>query len=99
MARILREKDLRVMTGLSRSTLWRLEKANRFPKRVKLGKYSVGWRESEVKKWINSLAAKKAPVVEKNDPIDISVVIMKISSCDLSVKEFRYVLGKLIGKV
>ncbi|PIS10375.1 MAG: hypothetical protein COT73_09675 [Bdellovibrio sp. CG10_big_fil_rev_8_21_14_0_10_47_8] len=55
MARIIREQELQKITGLSRSTLWRLEKAGNFPKRLKLGGYSIGWRETDVTAWIDNL--------------------------------------------
>ena len=44
-------------SGLSKTTIWRLEKEGAFPKRVKLGPQAVGWRESEVLKWIETLQA------------------------------------------
>jgi prophage regulatory protein len=40
--------------GLSRVTAWRLERAGKFPKRVKLGENSVGWRLDEVEAWLES---------------------------------------------
>ena len=50
--RIIRSKEVCEMTGLSRTTLWRMEKYKSFPARVSLGKGSVGWRLSEVQKWV-----------------------------------------------
>jgi len=41
-------------TGLSRMTLWRLEKAGHFPARRRLGPNSVAWLESDVTAWIES---------------------------------------------
>lgn len=41
-------------TQLSRTTLWRLERANRFPKRRQLSANAVGWLRSEVESWIES---------------------------------------------
>ncbi len=40
------------MTGLSRTTLWRMENKGEFPRRVSLGENSVGWRLSEVENWM-----------------------------------------------
>ena len=51
--KIIRAKEVQVMTGLSRTTLWRLENKNEFPNRVGLGANSVGWRLSEVQDWID----------------------------------------------
>ncbi|CAC9620906.1 hypothetical protein [uncultured Gammaproteobacteria bacterium] len=51
--RIIRAKEVQNMTGLSRTTLWRLENKNEFPNRVGLGANSVGWKLSEVQNWID----------------------------------------------
>ncbi|MGH1540666.1 MAG: helix-turn-helix transcriptional regulator [Arenicella sp.] len=50
--KIIRDKEVQGMTGLSRTTIWRKEKKGEFPKRVPLGKVSVGWKLSEVQNWI-----------------------------------------------
>ncbi|WP_084201459.1 helix-turn-helix transcriptional regulator [Geobacter pickeringii] len=52
--RILRNPDLDVITGLSRTTRWRLENAGDFPKRRQISKGAVGWIESEVTAWLLS---------------------------------------------
>lgn len=52
--RILKAPEVIEMTGLSRTTIWRMEKTGQFPARVSLGVGSVGWRESEVKIWLSS---------------------------------------------
>lgn len=51
---ILRPKDVETVTGLSRVTLWREEKAGRFPARVQLTRNRVGWVGSEIREWIDS---------------------------------------------
>ena len=53
MTRILRERDVKHLTGLSRVTRWRMEKVDRFPHRVQLTERCVGWPESEVLEWLN----------------------------------------------
>jgi predicted DNA-binding transcriptional regulator AlpA len=50
--RIMRAKEVVEMTGLSRTTLWRMEKTGDFPARVSLGVGSVGWKHSEVSEWL-----------------------------------------------
>ena len=47
----LRLPTLMEQTGLSRSTIYRLMKNNKFPKPVNLGARSVGWINEEVKQW------------------------------------------------
>jgi prophage regulatory protein len=44
------------MTGLGRSTIYRMEAARQFPQRVKLGLRAVGWLESEVQAWLEMRA-------------------------------------------
>ena len=55
--KFIRLKELIVMTGLSRVTIWRLERAGLFPQRRRIGKAAVGWIEQEVESWIKSRAA------------------------------------------
>ena len=54
MMNVLRIHELLQTTGLSRTTVWRLEQQGRFPLRIRLGQKSVGWREDEVLEWIAS---------------------------------------------
>lgn len=59
---ILRRKQVEGKTGLSRSTLYELIKAGKFPPAVPLGCKSVGWVESEVNAWL----AEKIEAARKN---------------------------------
>ena len=52
---IVRPKDLVQQTGLSRSTLRRMELAGILPPRVKLGNHCVGWHSTDVDAWLKSL--------------------------------------------
>lgn len=54
---VMSERALRLtmvteMTGLSRSTLWRLERDGDFPARRQLGPNRVAWLASEVEAWL-----------------------------------------------
>ena len=49
---ILRLRDVKLRTGLSRSSLYFLIKKEQFPKSISLGMRSVGWVESEINDWI-----------------------------------------------
>ena len=51
--RIIRAKEVQNLTGLSRTTLWRFENKGEFPRRVSLGASNVGWKLSEVQRWIS----------------------------------------------
>lgn len=50
--RILRLSAVLWKTGLPKSGLYRLIKDGSFPRQVSLTPRSVGWRESEVERWI-----------------------------------------------
>ena len=56
--RIVREKETRLLTGLCRSTRWRLTRAGLFPAPVQITDRLIGWRESELVHWIASRANK-----------------------------------------
>jgi prophage regulatory protein len=50
--RILDSDALTERVPLHPSTIWRMEAAGRFPKRIRLGTRAVGWLEHEVNAWI-----------------------------------------------
>jgi prophage regulatory protein len=52
--KFLRKQDLRAKVPVSYPTIWRWEKAGKFPARRRLGPNIVGWLESEVDEWIAS---------------------------------------------
>ena len=55
--RILRKHEVIHRVGLSGMSIWRREKAGRFPQRVKLGPNSVGWVEAEIDAYLEELVA------------------------------------------
>ena len=48
---LLRLPDVQKLTGLSRSSIYRLEALGEFPKRVRLSERAVAWREEDLVKW------------------------------------------------
>lgn len=55
---VLVRKDLvRLGINLSNSTMLRLEAANQFPKRIRIGAHSVAWLAAEIQAHIEALAA------------------------------------------
>src|SRR5690348_5241547 len=50
--RVVRVNEVMARTGLSRTTLWRLERRGAFPDRRLLSPGTVGWIEAEVEDWI-----------------------------------------------
>ena len=58
---MLRMPQVVAITGLSRMTIYRLEKRRQFPGRVQLSPNSVGWRKEDVDRWLESLPKVVAP--------------------------------------
>ena len=60
MERMMRTPEVVRLTGLSKTTIWRRVRSGDFPVPVKLGSLgtrSVGWREGDVERWIDSRRA------------------------------------------
>ncbi len=51
--RYMREEQVLEVTTLSHATLWREIKAKRFPPQVRLSPGRVGWKVSEINRWLN----------------------------------------------
>ena len=51
---ILRRKQVCAKTGMSYSSIWRLERAGKFPSRIRLSVGIVGWRDTEIEDWLAS---------------------------------------------
>lgn len=64
-SRLLRLPDVKRLTGLSRSTLYRLS-GTTFPERVQLTRRTVAWRAKEVTMWL--AARENAPPLRKPTP-------------------------------
>jgi prophage regulatory protein len=68
----LRLPEVKLLTGLSKSSLYSLIRTNSFPAPVRLGPRTVAWVRSEIKQWaaeriVDSRAA-AAPAVGKRVP-------------------------------
>ncbi len=53
--RLLRFPQVKEITGLSRTTVWRWEKAGKFPKSRAMSSRMTVWKESEVLEWLAGL--------------------------------------------
>ncbi|MBU2969839.1 AlpA family phage regulatory protein [Pseudoalteromonas sp. C2R02] len=53
--RILCSKEVQELTGLSRTTIWRLERSGKFPARIPLCSTRIGWRYTEIQTWLSKL--------------------------------------------
>jgi predicted DNA-binding transcriptional regulator AlpA len=52
--RIMNTPEVVEATGVSRTTLWRLEREGKFPRRRQLIGHRIGWLESEIDEWIQA---------------------------------------------
>jgi prophage regulatory protein len=52
--KFLRIRQVMQLTGLSRMTIYRLERDGEFPKRRRLGQNSVAWLESDIAAWADT---------------------------------------------
>ena len=52
--RFLRLTEILRRVPYSEAHIWRLEKAGKFPRRVRIGANRIAWVESEVNNWVSS---------------------------------------------
>jgi len=52
--KIIRIKATKDLTGLSRSTIYAMQKEGMFPHSISLGLRAVGWLESDIEAWIDT---------------------------------------------
>ena len=58
--RVVRIHELVEMTGLSRSTIWRLEKARAFPPRLALSPGRIGYLDDDILVWLRERQAPRS---------------------------------------
>ncbi len=65
--KFIREPECQNITGLSRTTRWRLEKAGKFPVRRHMSQNTIGWLSSEIEEWVQSrVDAAQSPATQGN---------------------------------
>ena len=52
---ILRRKQLETRLGLSRSSIYQTMADGKFPYPIKLGSRAVGWKSTDIEKWLQDL--------------------------------------------
>lgn len=67
VVRILRKREVMGRVPYSSVHIDRLEKASRFPKRIRLGPAAVGWVEAEVDGWIEERIAERDKAASEED--------------------------------
>ena len=63
--RIITQKQLRGLVPYTPQHILRLEKAGKFPRRIKLGENRIGWLQTHIEAW---LAARTPPDIYRPDP-------------------------------
>ncbi|WP_083761219.1 helix-turn-helix transcriptional regulator [Pelobacter propionicus] len=61
---IIRPRELPRLTGLSRTTIWRLEKHGDFVPKIFLTGTSRGYRRIDIERWIEERIEKGGPQME-----------------------------------
>jgi prophage regulatory protein len=56
---IIRERECRTLTSLSRAQRWRLMRSKQFPQMVPLGERARGWVKDEIECWIRDRMAER----------------------------------------
>ena len=51
---ILKLPQVERITSLSKPTIYRLIRQDRFPRQLQLSDQSVGWRKDEIEEWLSS---------------------------------------------
>lgn len=51
--KIIRAKELAESLGISIPTLWRMEKKEELPPKIKISDRVSGWRESDIENWLS----------------------------------------------
>jgi len=60
MVRLLRLPEVRSLTGLSGTTIWRREREGKFPRRRQIGPNAVAWRSDELEAWVEGRSKRGA---------------------------------------
>ena len=52
--RLLRRRQVEEITGMARSSIYRLMNMGEFPRAVRVGKAAVRWKTSDITAWLES---------------------------------------------
>jgi prophage regulatory protein len=63
--KIIRLPAVKDKTGLSRSSIYLRMSKGKFPKSISLGDRAIGWLESDVDQWIESIVAASKSVQQE----------------------------------
>jgi len=55
LPQIIRRKDIEKRLKISRSSIYAMMSQGEFPKPVRLGRRAVGWKSTDIEKWLQDL--------------------------------------------
>jgi prophage regulatory protein len=55
LPQIIRRKDIEERLKISRSSIYAMMSQGEFPKPVRLGRRAVGWKSTDIEKWLQDL--------------------------------------------
>jgi len=55
LPQIIRRKDIEERLKISRSSIYPMMSQGEFPKPVRLGRRAVGWKSTDIEKWLQDL--------------------------------------------
>ncbi|UWQ07920.1 helix-turn-helix transcriptional regulator [Aliiroseovarius crassostreae] len=58
--KLLRRPEVEALTGLSRTSIYRMMDEGEFPRPVRVGKRAVAWREADLTEWLSGLTTTAA---------------------------------------
>ena len=64
--RLLRRREAEEITGLSRSTIYRMLKTGQFPQPVRVGRKAVRWKLSDIIAWMDSMPSMSPQIWSSN---------------------------------
>jgi prophage regulatory protein len=70
LSQLLRLPEVQKLSGLSRSSIYRLEGEGAFPKRVRLSERATAWRSDELLAWLNARPRAVTPGPCSGGPAD-----------------------------
>jgi predicted DNA-binding transcriptional regulator AlpA len=76
--RLLPWSQVRIIAGLSRTTIWRLQKTGDFPASVQVSRNRVGWWQSELLAWKRARTPRRLPepkIIAAPEPIARSLIL------------------------
>ncbi len=77
---ILRPSQVARMLGISKPTIWRLEKKGDFPPKIQLGSNMTGYLADDIEEWISKR-------ITEGDPDRIKGCVARAMSCNVNRKQ------------